>query len=309
MAYSLSVLTGSTPMAANTWYHVAYVYDYSSRTQYVYLQGVLDGTKTSSDPYQGQSGAIFIGASNISSSFYNGYIDDLKVTTMAKSATDLLDDATLVAYFSFDSSTLTSDSGPNKISGYVQNVGAITGKGGQALSFSGAASYFQAYAFYQLSIANKEYSIALWINPNSPNGTLIQKTRTQFTTTGSCSIFMAFSALGQIIFAIPTGSATLTQQIVGPFISSGQWTHLGYTYSQTNGVTMYINGVKYGATGSQTYYSPSSNYEWLNIGQYTTTACTSLSLVSNGFYQGAIDEVHIYRRELRASEIASLAVY
>ena len=72
---------------------------------------------------------------------------------------------------------------------------------------------------------------------------------------------------------------------------------------------MYINGVKYGAATGINYYSPSANYEWLNIGQYATTLCTSFTIVSNGFYQGAIDELYVYRRELKASVIASLAVY
>lgn len=307
MAFSLNVLLGNTAMSPNVWYHIAYVYDYSSRTQFVYLQGILDGTKTSSDPHQGQNGSIIIGASNMSSTTYNGLIDDIRLTTTTKSATTILTDATLVAYFSFDNLPVTDDTGPNKISATVQNAAMVTGKVNQALSFSGSLSYFQAYAFYQLSQANREFSIALWINPTVATGTLIQKTRLATSTTAPCSILMAFSTIGQIVFGIPTAVGS-TSQIVGPSISINQWTHLGYTYSSTNGVIMYVNGIKQGSTGNVSYATWGTNYDYLNIAQNISTTC-SLSLIANGYYQGSVDEFYVYRRELSANAIASLANY
>ena len=307
MAFSLNILLGNTAMSPNVWYHIAYVYDYSRRIQFVYLQGILDGTKTSSDPYKGQNGSIIIGASNMSSTTYNGLIDDIRLTTMAKSATTILTDATLVAYFSFDNSPVTDDTGPNKISATVQNAAMVAGKVNQALSFSGSLSYFQAYAFYQLSQANREFSLALWINPTIATGTIIQKTKLPTSTTAPCSILMAFSTIGQIIFGIPTALGT-TSQIVGPTITVNQWTHLGYTYSPTNGVIMYINGIRQGTTGNVSYATWGTNYDYLNVAQNISTAC-SLSLITNGYYQGSIDEFYVYRRELTASAIASLANY
>ena len=63
MGFTLDDLIGLTTLSINTWYHVAYVYDYSSETQSVYLQGVLDNSKTSAGPYQGQNGSMYIGSS------------------------------------------------------------------------------------------------------------------------------------------------------------------------------------------------------------------------------------------------------
>lgn len=307
MAFSLNVLLGTTVMLSNVWYHIAFVYDYSSRTQLVYLQGNLDATRTGSDPYQGQNGSMIIGASNMSSTTYNGLIDDVRLTTTAKSAATILTDATLVAYFPFDNAPVTDDAGPNDISATVQNGAMVAGKVNQAVSFSGSLSYFQAFAFYQLSQANREFSIALWINPTVATGTLIQKTRLATSTIAPCSIFMAFSTIGQIVFGIPTGPTT-TSQIIGPSISINQWTHLGYTYSPINGVIMYVNGVRQGSTGNITYATWGTNYDYLNVAQNISTPC-SLSLIANGFYQGSIDEFYVYRRELSASAIAALANY
>jgi len=54
-------LNGSTIILNNTWYHVAFVYDNSSSTQIIYLNGKLDSKRTSLGPYQGLSGEIVIG--------------------------------------------------------------------------------------------------------------------------------------------------------------------------------------------------------------------------------------------------------
>ena len=54
-------LQSLTTIQINTWYHVAFVYDYSSSTQYIYRDGMLDGQRTSKSPYQGMSGSIDIG--------------------------------------------------------------------------------------------------------------------------------------------------------------------------------------------------------------------------------------------------------
>jgi hypothetical protein len=53
-------LPGSTIIQINTWYHVAFVYDYSPWTKTIYLNGILDSSSSSS-PYQGTSGSIVIG--------------------------------------------------------------------------------------------------------------------------------------------------------------------------------------------------------------------------------------------------------
>jgi len=48
--------------------------------------------------------------------FWTGYIDEVQYVSQAKSAAELLSDATLVAYYSFDNASFY-DSGPNRING------------------------------------------------------------------------------------------------------------------------------------------------------------------------------------------------
>jgi hypothetical protein len=112
---------GSTIININQWYHFAFVYDYTTYTQYIYLNGNLECTHNSAGPFLGNSGAITIGALNNSGGaapfqYWTGYIDQLSYVSRAKTADEILIDATLVAYYSFDNGSFY-DSGPNKING------------------------------------------------------------------------------------------------------------------------------------------------------------------------------------------------
>ncbi len=109
---------GSTIVDINQWHHIAFVYDYNIRTQYIYLNGQLECTHNSSGPFRGNSGDITVGLANMSTpiSYWTGYINQLSYVSRAKTATEILTDATLVAYYSFDNGSFY-DSGPNKING------------------------------------------------------------------------------------------------------------------------------------------------------------------------------------------------
>lgn len=60
-------LEGSSTIQTNTWYHAAFVYNYLSSTQQIYLNGKLDGNRSSST-YKGTSGSIVIGQTSQSAS-------------------------------------------------------------------------------------------------------------------------------------------------------------------------------------------------------------------------------------------------
>jgi hypothetical protein len=53
-------VNGSSIIQVNTWYHVAFVFDNSSLTKKIYLNGILDGSQNSSY-YRGLNGSIVIG--------------------------------------------------------------------------------------------------------------------------------------------------------------------------------------------------------------------------------------------------------
>ncbi|CAF4502431.1 unnamed protein product, partial [Rotaria sp. Silwood2] len=113
--FTSNYLSGSTAISATYWYHIAFVYNYETRQQILYLNGVQDAIKSSAQPYQGQNGSIHIGSAQTYSTtyYYQNYIDNVALTTRAKSSVEILLDASLMAYYSFDSPNPTVDGGPN----------------------------------------------------------------------------------------------------------------------------------------------------------------------------------------------------
>ena len=68
LAFYNDDLMSSSTIQSNRWYHVAFVYDYPTSKQKIYINGILDASRTSS-PYQGIAGAIVIGKTEPSNSF------------------------------------------------------------------------------------------------------------------------------------------------------------------------------------------------------------------------------------------------
>jgi hypothetical protein len=302
--FTFNGLAGSTTIKANNWYHVAFVYNYATNQQILYLKGVQDAIASNAQPYQGTNASIQIGAAqeSLTTYYFNGYIENVKLTTQAQSSTQILFDASVTAYYSFDLPSVNNDNGPNGLNGLSNNTAVVNGRVNQAMHFTGSYSYFQAYGFYQLvySASNQPFSVSLWINPSLvSSATIVQITQQQ--SSGSCFNFIGIASAsgltGQIIvqgYAWPV--------IYGPFLTINTWTHVSVTYSSADGMTLYVNGVLFGSTGSNTF-STTSWISWLQIGY--NFVCSG-NIQNNG-YQGSIDEVYVHSRELTQADITGLA--
>jgi hypothetical protein len=170
-------LVGNTSLKVKQWYHAAYVYDRSALQQLVYLNGILDGSRKTNAPYTGNASQIVLGAIPLTSSttFHSGLMENLIFVSYAKNASQILYEATLVAYYSFDGSYV--DSGPNNISNItsVSTTFDLNGRFNQALMINSQnSSYFQTTGFYFLGQTNYSYSFSLWIYPFINNGTILQ---------------------------------------------------------------------------------------------------------------------------------------
>lgn len=75
----IGVCTGATTVVTNQWYHVAYVR--SGNNFSLYLDGTSDATATSSSALHDATTALAIGRLGAyNGQYYNGWIDDLRVT-------------------------------------------------------------------------------------------------------------------------------------------------------------------------------------------------------------------------------------
>ena len=167
IGFTSNDLSGSTALVTNTWYHVAFVYNYQTRQQILYVNGIQDGIKSNAPSYQGTNGSILIGSTFVfgNTNYFNGYIDNVRVTTQAKSSSEILYDASLIVYYSFDWPSPTTDNGPNGINGTLSGSVVTTGRINQGIRLTGGStSWFRINGLYQVPngvFANRPFSISL----------------------------------------------------------------------------------------------------------------------------------------------------
>ena len=306
VGFGLNDLTGLTTLSTSTWYHVAFVYDVSAQQQILYLNGVQDNIKSSAAAYQGTNGSFVIGSATYfpSTTFFNGYIDNVKVTTRAKSATEVLTAASLTAYYSFDLPNPTNDNGPNGLNGSTVSAASVTGRVNQGLQFTGTTSYFQAYGFYQAGFgvtSNQPFSVVMWVSVSSYRSCAFVQMSTS-STGGSCfNMLGVWSYTGNAAQFVGQGYAW--PPVYGPSVTLNTWTHIAWTYTFTNGYKLYVNGAYFGTTGSYSQ-SGAGAINWMSLGY--AFGCSS-AYISNAGFQGILDEVYVYNREITASEVYTLA--
>lgn len=301
---------GTTTITVNKWYHAAFVYDYSTSRQSVYLNGFLEGNRTSG-VYQGTTGSITIGLIKNSADYpFNGYIDQVSMVARAKTASEILFDAAVVCYYSFDSGSVY-DSGPLGLNASVTGVSfASQGRINDAMSFTSANSYLVSGGMTLLGSSYAAYSFAVWIKPTSVmNGVIVYVSKCNTNCASNwCMPFMGFTSTGQI--AIQSWSAASGGTIViltGPTIMTNTWIHVAYSYSSTNGMRLYLNGLLFSSSSAFTYL-PSNAPNYIYLGSFPLSTCSAVStVISTDQFYGLMDEFYLFSREITAADVSGLA--
>lgn len=299
-------LSAKRVLQNSRWYHFAFVINCGTGQRWIYIDGRIDITNSSNLCYEGIGTNLTFGTAsmNVQNSGFNGLIDQISFTNRSKSSTEILDDATLVAYFPFDNNTV-ADQGPLCLSS--RSFGNISlspqGRYSNALLIHNSSpSYLRIENLVRLGDSSYDYSFALWIKPSEiRQSTLIHVSSTSDGSSGWCLPFLGFNSSG---YLLPRFWPPLSVDIVGPMIRTGVWTHFTLTYSAANSLRLYVNGSLYGSSIGTYSASGVSNYVFIgsvNAG----TNCYASSIIG-GQYHGFIDEFRIYSRELILSEIQSL---
>lgn len=229
------------------------------------------------------------------------------MSNRAKTACEILNDATLVARFSFDNTI--ADVGPNSLPSYItvqanSGLSFVTGRVNQALMLSATISFFQACNFYWLGRNNQPFSFALWIKPTVCAGTLIHLSSDRSGSGGWCLPKLGFSSNGTLVAQSWMGSVVV---INGPMIPTNNWTHIVETWSSANGLRLYINGGLYASSPMATFNAYGSGSMCLFLGTSGVGTNCQTSAISMGSYSGALDEFYVYDRELTQAEVCPLA--
>ena len=228
------------------------------------------------------------------------------------SSCEALEQATLAAYFKFDSASPYNDSGPNTIDTTFSNTTIISGYRNQAISLTGtSSSYFQASGLTSLGISNQAFSIALWIQPQTLSGTLVHLSSSVAGIGSTCFPLLGFSASGALVAQVMISNGTIATAI-GPVLPvSSSWMPVVQTWSTTGGLKLYVNNTLVSSVASSTFLGSGTTPNYVTLGGCLSGcgSCSSGLVSSPGPFSGAVDDWRIYSRELNSTDVCALYYY
>ena len=236
-------------------------------------------------------------------------MDELSINRRPMSSCEVLERATLAAYFRFDTLSPYNDSGPNAVSSTYSSTSVISGYRNQAISFIGtSSSYFQVYGLTSLGISNHAFSITLWLQPQILSGTLVHLSSSAVGTGSTCFPMLGFATSGAIVAQVLTSSGTVVIA-TGPILSvSSSWIPVVQTWSAANGLRLYVNNTLVSSVAASTFLGSETTPNYATLGGCLSGCgtCSSGLVGAPGFFTGAVDDWRIYRRELSSVDVCAL---
>ncbi|CAN5322876.1 hypothetical protein BH10PAT1_BH10PAT1_1780 [soil metagenome] len=304
----------------NKWHFATITYD--GTTTKMYFDGVLKDS-TSSFSWNTTTTAATIGSQASShGSYYNGFIDDFKIYSYARSQaqinTDYIKGATskgssavlgmadqsylsngLVGYWKMDETSWTNDCSTATVtdsSGNANNLkscpnttgptGGGVGKFGNGGTFDGSNDYLDLTTAVNLPTTDAAQTISVWYKvASNPAGAQDMV----HTEGGFDEVDLGFKSSNIIVSKY--GGTTLVSATPP---TAGVWNHIVYVF---DGLThyLYINGVL------QNTSTVSPNTGW---------SISHISIGSNKgvsqFFSGTLDDVRYYNRALSPAEVNNL---
>lgn len=334
---------GYSALSTGVWYHVACVFDNAANTMKIYVNGaqVYSGTETHTPA--ASSYDFTIGMASWDGEYYRGVLDDVRVYDRALSATDIAalyaglsgrfctspigaegammfngaatgPTSGLVGHWKFDESAGTSaadDTGAGN-TGTLHNFPAspwapTTGQINGALTFDNTDSYVDAANESNFDFERTDpFSLSLWVyrNNQSSEDELITKYEQPGGLYRGYGMWLD-SGSGRLHFTVVNGGANAAEvhTTSSSAVSTGAWHHIVATYdgsSNISGMKIYVDDTSLGLTVDNNNLDQTVlNNSKVVIGADAadTTCCV---------FNGKIDDVRIYNRELSPSEVSDL---
>lgn len=290
---------------ANTWTHLAGVFDSGAQVMRFYVNGTLRGSTGHSVAWNA-GGSLHAGRSWYNSSFgdaWAGRLDDIRTYRRALSATDIdaiHDDPSVDYTFEENAGTTTADRSGNGNTATLTGAGTTWSSGsdgGYGVAFNGNAA--NAVTAAAAVTTNASFSVAAWVYPTNlvpANQALVSQSGT------NSSGFILKISYGKWTFS------TVRSDIVTPTVddvispgnaSANTWTHVAAVYNAASSpnLTLYVNGSSVATLATATPFSATGAFQigrtWFDNGH--TDA-----------FNGSVDDVRAYRRALTAAEVADI---
>ena len=312
------VIETTSNISTNTWYHVTFVFDRSDKMK-IYLNGSLSGVNTTSGTNNLMSYSSWnintnhpfrIGAFTTSDNIgttanFTGKIDAFSVWNRA-----ITNDEITALYnsgngqqYPFSSVTLSNSmlDSVNAQNGTLQGgLTLTTGKVGNAFTFNGSSNYVTVPNNSFGSTGN--FSISVWINP-SAQGSYNTIFEDAYLSTGTNRYGIAlYLQGGGVRFATYNGTGNLAYGNTST-ISNNTWQHIVITKTTGNAWKMYINNTLQSLI---TVIGNITTNPGVNVNSQANIGSDLDIGVRAGYFNGKIDGLTTWTKELTASEITSL---
>jgi len=209
----------------------------------------------------------------------------------------------LVAYYPFNGNT--NDESGNLHNGIIVGAPALvpdrSGAANSAYLFNGINDYITVP--HDPALEPTVFSISLWFKTTTTSwSTIISSDSGAFPDCnhGFRISFNETSPSGEAFFGIdPSGGCGDGSSIIADNpLNDDAWHHMVSIYDSTNTMSMYIDGVLQASTMVSAYSKGG--------GAITIGTLHSYNAGFNSYFNGAIDDIHIYNRALTPTEVLQL---
>lgn len=306
-----TVVSSGVAATTGTWYQVTGVYNASTSTASVYVDGVLKASSAFSSGWAA-TGDSTIGRAKWNGAnvdFTDGDIGDVRMYNKVLTSEDILALGTgAAAYFPFDEGTgtaaynLIQNSAPADFTGDAAWAGS--GKGStNSVAVDGTTG---TTAFSPSAAINTagSYAVSVWVKfaslSGSSNNTFVSLDGSGYNSSSNISPFYLQAASGKLTFVERSSNSTSSTAtaITGPTLSTGTWYNVIAEYNaSTDTAYLYLNGT---LEGSMSFSSP-----WAGGSTQFGNAVYNGAQVDQT--SGDIDDAVFYNRVLTSTEISELA--
>jgi len=192
--------------------------------------------------------------------------------------------------------------------GFEQNINDSTGDydatsitgityptGSKVESYS---AYFDGAAYADLPFTETtSHSICFWFKTSTQQpqyGGRILSNITSNTEGTAFGMGGSYHGDGQLLWHSGSGSGTRSLTTSNSY-RDGNWHHAVFTYSDTNGPTIYVDGVEKVSSSQSNYDNTSTGFE---VGKNPKD--------SNKYYTGYLDDLRYYNKVLSSSEVSEI---
>ena len=322
-----NVNTSGLTLNNDAWHHFVITWNLPNSTNNVkvYVNGSLEATGSqSTGSWTGNSSRTFqLGhyPSHNTNNGFAGMLDQVRVfekelsssevstlyaetTSTVESLDPLSEDTTDTLQVLGDSSCVAAyrfENNEDDLSGNYDGTGTeiqyAAGRYGQAASFNGSTSAITT----GLNTGSNNMTFSAWVNVNAASSGIYG------LIISGLSYYYTYLAVGQnnkvwlsndqqISGDADNGYATEGTTV----LSLNRWYHIVGSLSSTNGAKIYVNGVLEKTQSARTSNAPSRS-DTSGIGSYIAANGTL-----SGQFNGKIDQVRFFNKELSASEVTTL---